>query len=138
MLWILAAAATNILVAKLEIVGASRAVPMSPQDAPSVIAMKHVGEKFEEFHSDSVVMIVLESDTPLGDIARQYYRAIIQHRPWAVVRHLSSCVHSPRRRSRRCSDGALPVAIESRYQARQTALHNRGAADGRTGTRHHA
>lgn len=64
--WLAAADAANLLVPQLEIVGARNAVSLSPQDAPSVIAMKHIGEKFGEFSSDSVLMIVLEGDTELG------------------------------------------------------------------------
>ena len=52
-----------------------RAVSMSPDDAPSVIAMKRVGEVFHEYKSDSSVMIVLEGDKPLGDDAHAFYDA---------------------------------------------------------------
>lgn len=76
--WLAAAAATNLLVPKLEIVGKNNAVSLSPQDAPSVIAMKHIGEKFGEFSSDSVLMVVLEGDGPLGDMAHRYYGELVQ------------------------------------------------------------
>lgn len=78
--WVAATAATNLLVPQLEIVGAHNAVSLSPQDAPSVIAMKHIGEKFGEFSSDSVLMIVLEGDEPLGDTdgaAHHYYDRLV-------------------------------------------------------------
>ena len=51
---------------------------MSPQDAPSVIAMKRVGHVFQEFDSDSSAMIVLEGDQPLGDEAHKFYDEIVQ------------------------------------------------------------
>ena len=90
LLWLLATAATNLLVPKLEIVGAQHAVAMSPQDAPSVIAMKHIGQKFGEFSSDSVVMVILESATPLGEPARRYYSDLVQRlqRDTAHVQHV--------------------------------------------------
>ncbi|MBS9533726.1 RND family transporter [Mycobacterium sp. M1] len=78
--WLAATAATNILVPQLEIVGAHNAVSLSPQDAPSVIAMKHIGETFGEFDSDSVLMIVLEGDGELGGPdgeARRYYDRLV-------------------------------------------------------------
>ncbi|OBG38229.1 MULTISPECIES: RND family transporter [Mycolicibacter] len=75
--WLAAAAATNLLVPQLEVVGARNAVSLSPQDAPSVIAMKHIGEKFGEFTSDSVLMIVLESDAELGEDAHRYYDQLV-------------------------------------------------------------
>ncbi|MUL65712.1 hypothetical protein BOO86_14635 [Mycobacterium sp. CBMA 234] len=78
LIWLAATAATNLLVPKLEVVGANNAVSLSPQDAPSVIATKHIGTKFGEFDSDSVLMIIVESDQPLGDVARQYYAGLVQ------------------------------------------------------------
>ena len=75
--WLAATAATNLLVPQLEIVGAHNAVSLSPQDAPSVMAMKHIGEKFGEFSSDSVLMIVLESDKELQDDAHRYYDRLV-------------------------------------------------------------
>ncbi|MEB3033661.1 MMPL/RND family transporter [[Mycobacterium] nativiensis] len=79
--WLAAAAATNLLVPQLEIVGARNAVSLSPQDAPSVMAMKHIGEKFGEFNSDSVLMIVLEGSeegAELGEDAHRYYDRLVQ------------------------------------------------------------
>ena len=76
--WLGAAAAANLLVPQLESIGRINAVSLSPEDAPSVIAMKHVGVKFGQFNSDSVVMIVLESDKPLSDGAHRYYDRLVQ------------------------------------------------------------
>ncbi|MDH6247173.1 MMPL family transporter [Mycobacterium sp. OTB74] len=77
LIWLAATAATNLLVPKLEVVGANHAVSLSPQDAPSVKAMKHIGTTFGEFDSDSVLMIIIESDGPLGDQARRYYADLV-------------------------------------------------------------
>ena len=50
---------------------------MTPNDAPSMIAMQRIGEDFKEFDSDSSAMIVLEGDKPLGDDAHHYYDGMI-------------------------------------------------------------
>ncbi|WP_326546677.1 MMPL family transporter [Mycolicibacterium sp. ND9-15] len=70
--WIALIVLLNVSVPQLEVVGQMRSVSMSPSEAPSVIAMKRVGEVFEEFKSDSAAMIVLEGEQPLGHDARQY------------------------------------------------------------------
>jgi putative drug exporter of the RND superfamily len=75
--WILLVAVLNVAVPQLEVVGQLRSVSMSPSEAPSVIAMKRVGEVFEEFKSDSAVMIVLEGDQPLGDDAHRFYNELV-------------------------------------------------------------
>ncbi|MFV8167234.1 RND family transporter [Mycobacterium sp. 134] len=75
--WLAATVAVSVLVPQLEIVGKNNAVSLSPQDAPSVIAMKHIGEKFGEFNSDSALMVVLEGDGPLGDDARRFYGELV-------------------------------------------------------------
>jgi putative drug exporter of the RND superfamily len=75
--WIALVALLNVAVPQLEVVGQMRSVSMSPSEAPSVIAMKRVGEVFEEFESDSAVMIVLEGDQPLGADAHRFYDELI-------------------------------------------------------------
>ena len=67
----------NVTVPQLEVVGQMRSVSMSPAEAPSVIAMKRVGEVFEESKSDSSAMIVLEGDQPLGADAHRYYDELV-------------------------------------------------------------
>ena len=42
-----------------------------------MVAMKRIGHVFNEFHSDSSVMIVLEGDQPLGDSAHRYYETLV-------------------------------------------------------------
>ncbi|MEX3755643.1 MMPL family transporter [Mycobacteroides abscessus] len=61
----------------LEKVGEMRAVSMMANEAASTIAMKHIGEVFHEYTSTSSVMVVLESDQPLGQDAHAYYDKII-------------------------------------------------------------
>ncbi|BBX32738.1 MmpL4 protein [Mycolicibacterium mageritense DSM 44476 = CIP 104973] len=75
--WIAIIAVLNVIVPQLEEVGKMRSVSMSPDDAPSMIAMKRVGEVFQEFDSNSSVMIVIEGDQPLGDDAHKYYDQIV-------------------------------------------------------------
>ncbi|MCW2686050.1 MAG: Transport protein [Mycobacterium sp.] len=76
--WIAVIALVNVVVPQLETVGQMRSVSMSPNDAPSVISMKRVGQVFDEFKSNSAVMIVLEGQQPLGDEAHKYYDQLVQ------------------------------------------------------------
>ena len=77
LVWVAFTAATNLLVPQVEKVGMANAVSMSPQDAPAVIAAKRMGEKFQESTSDSIAMVVLVGEEPLGESAREYYRTLI-------------------------------------------------------------
>ncbi len=78
LIWIAVIAVVNVVVPQLETVGQMRAVSMSPDSAPSMIAMKRVGQVFEEFNSDSSAMIVLEGDKPLGEDTRAFYGEMIR------------------------------------------------------------
>jgi len=62
----------NTVVPQLEEVGKLRAVSMSPNDAPSMIATKRVGEVFQEYNTSSSVMIVLEGHDTLGVDAHHF------------------------------------------------------------------
>ena len=75
--WIGLVVVLNTTVPQLEVVGQMRSVSMSPDDAPSVIAMKRTGEVFQEYKSDSNAMIVLEGDAPLGPEAHRYYDELV-------------------------------------------------------------
>jgi RND superfamily putative drug exporter len=75
--WIALIAFLNTAVPQLDEVTEMRAVSMSPDEAPSVIAMTRVGKVFEEFDSNSSVMIVLEGDEPLGEEAHRFYDEMI-------------------------------------------------------------
>ena len=76
--WLLLTIAVNVLVPPIESVARTHAVTMSPQDAPSMIAAKRIGAKFQESDSDSIVMVVLESNKELGDEAHSYYDGLIK------------------------------------------------------------
>ena len=71
--WLALTVFTNIAVPQVEVVGQAQSVPMAAPDAPSTIAMNKIGKTFQEFNSNTSVMIVLEGQQPLGDAAHQYY-----------------------------------------------------------------
>lgn len=75
--WLFMTVAVNVLVPPIESVAREHAVTMSPHDAPAMIAAKHIGQKYHESDSDSIAMIVLESDDPLGERAHQYYDNLV-------------------------------------------------------------
>ncbi|OBA76625.1 hypothetical protein A5641_20815 [Mycobacterium sp. 1554424.7] len=76
--WIALAATTNIAVPQLEEVGKTHNVALNSPDAPSLKAIKRIGQKFQEFDTDSQAMIVLEGDKPLGADAHKFYDAMIR------------------------------------------------------------
>ncbi|MGB8391467.1 RND family transporter [Mycobacterium sp.] len=78
LIWLLITLAVNLLVPPIESVARTHAVTMSPQDAPAMIAAKRMGAKFHESDSDSIVMVVLESDKDLGDAAHTYYDGLVK------------------------------------------------------------
>ncbi len=75
--WLLLTVGLNVLVPPIESVARENAVTMSPHDAPSMIAAKHIGAVFDEFDSDAMVMLVLEGETELGPEAHRYYDTVI-------------------------------------------------------------
>ncbi|MCX2931926.1 MMPL family transporter [Mycobacterium sp. CVI_P3] len=75
--WIAVAVGVNVLAPQLEVVGEMHAAPMAPEDAPSMKAMKLMGANFQEFNSNSTIMIVIEGQKPLGPDAHQYYDEIV-------------------------------------------------------------
>lgn len=77
LVWVAFTAAVNLLVPQVEKVGMANAVSMSPQDAPAVIAAKRMGQKFQESTSDSIAMVVLVGDQPLGESAHRYYDTLV-------------------------------------------------------------
>ena len=76
--WVALAAITNIAVPQLEDVGKTHNVALNSPDAPSLKAIKRIGQAFHEFDTDSSAMIVLEGDKPLGADAHQFYDAMIR------------------------------------------------------------
>ncbi|WP_156687049.1 MMPL/RND family transporter [Mycobacterium sp. Marseille-P9652] len=76
--WIALAAVTNSLVPQLEKVGETHNVALNSPDAPSLKAIKRIGQKFQEFDTDSQAMIVLEGDKPLGADAHRFYDEMVR------------------------------------------------------------
>jgi RND superfamily putative drug exporter len=76
--WVAVAVILSLFVPSLEVVGQERSVSLSPNDAPSMIAMKRIGHAFNEGETDSSAMIVLEGNQPLGDDAHRFYDVLIR------------------------------------------------------------
>ena len=76
--WLLIAVGVNVFVPQLEKVAEEVSVPLSPSDAPSVTGMKRIGEKFEEYDSDNLVLVTLVGEKPLGQDAHQYYDDLVK------------------------------------------------------------
>lgn len=76
--WIGLAVILSVALPSLEEVGEAQSVPVSAADAPSMLAMKHIGRVFKESDSDSSAMIVLEGDRPLGDDAHRFYADLVR------------------------------------------------------------
>ena len=76
--WIGIIAVLNVVVPQLDEVGKMRSVSMAPDDAQSVVATKRMGAIFNEYKSNSSVMIVLEGQNPLGTDAHAYYDQIVK------------------------------------------------------------
>jgi RND superfamily putative drug exporter len=75
--WLALIVIVNVVAPQLEEVGASHAVSLAPNDAPSMQAMERIGKDFQEFDSNSSAMVVLEGDRPLGDAAHKYYDGLM-------------------------------------------------------------
>ena len=76
--WIAVVVILSLFVPSLEVVGQERSVSLSPNDAPSFVAMKRIGHEFNEGDTDSTAMIVLEGEQPLGDAAHKFYDTLIR------------------------------------------------------------
>src|SRR5271163_4653545 len=76
--WLATTLLVSVGVPSLEQVAKERAVSLSANDASSVKAMARMGKVFKESDSDSMAMIVLEGDRPLGADAHRYYDDLIR------------------------------------------------------------
>jgi len=76
--WLAITVIVSIGVPSLEQVEKEHSVSLNPDDAPSFKAMKRMGEDFKESNSESVAMVVLEGQQPLGDDAHRYYDHLIR------------------------------------------------------------
>ncbi len=78
LIWIAIAAVSNTISPQLEVVGWERSVGQNAADAPGILAMRHIGQVFHEFDSDSAAMLVIEGDQPLGPEAHNYYDGLVK------------------------------------------------------------
>jgi len=76
--WLALLFVLNTMVPQLEEVGKDHQVSMSPKDAPSMQAMSKMGRLFGESDSDSIAMLILEGDEPLGQDAHEYYDGLVE------------------------------------------------------------
>jgi len=110
--WVAVAVILSLFVPSLEVVGQERSVSLSPKDAPSFVAMKKIGETFDEGNTDSTAVIVLEGNQPLGDDAHKFYDDIIR-KVRADKTHVLSVqdfwgIHSPPRVRKATTAGLRP------------------------------
>ena len=75
--WLGLTALVSVAVPPLEKIAEIRTVSLSPDDAPSMKAMKQIGKDFDEFKSNSSAMVLLEGDQPLGSEAHDYYDKLV-------------------------------------------------------------
>lgn len=76
--WVAITVLVTLAVPPLEVVERDHSVSLSPPDAPSVKAMTRMGELFQESNSESVAVIVLEGQEPLGAAAHTYYDQLVR------------------------------------------------------------
>jgi RND superfamily putative drug exporter len=76
--WLALIVLVSVGVPSLEQVAKEHAASLNTNDASSVRAMARIGKAFKEADSDSMVIIVLEGDQPLGQVAHQYYADLIR------------------------------------------------------------
>ncbi|MBS9533371.1 MMPL family transporter [Mycobacterium sp. M1] len=76
--WIVLTVIVNVFVPQLEVISEEHSAPLAPMDAPSMIASALVGENFQEYKSNSTVMMVVVGDEELGQPAHQYYDEIVK------------------------------------------------------------
>ncbi|OHU99041.1 RND family transporter [Mycobacterium talmoniae] len=78
LIWLALAVVLNVFVPQLEKIAAETSVPLSPTEAPSVSGMKRIGQKFQEYDSDNLVLVTLVGDQPLGEDAHKYYDDLVR------------------------------------------------------------
>lgn len=76
--WVALTLLVSFGVPSLEQVAKEHAVSLSTKDAASVKAAARIGQDFQESNSDSVAMVVLEGQQPLGEAAHRYYDDLIR------------------------------------------------------------
>jgi putative drug exporter of the RND superfamily len=77
LVWLVLTVALNVFVPQLEAVGKEQSVSLASKASQSYQALKRQGVLFHQFDSDSIAMVLLESDAPLGSAARDYYKGLV-------------------------------------------------------------
>jgi RND superfamily putative drug exporter len=75
--WLAIAVVVTVAVPPLEVVEQSHSISLSPQDAPAIRAMTRMGKTFEESNTESMAVLLIEGDQPLGDDAHKFYDSIV-------------------------------------------------------------
>ncbi len=75
--WVGLTVVLNVIAPELNTVAETHSVSLSPDDAPSLIAMRRIGKDFQQFKSDTTAMVLLEGQDELGDSAHRFYDALI-------------------------------------------------------------
>ena len=75
--WVALVVVLAFAVPSLEQVAKAHSQPLNLNEAPSVKAMTRMSRDFKESSTESVLMIVLEGQQPLGDDAHRYYDSLI-------------------------------------------------------------
>jgi putative drug exporter of the RND superfamily len=76
--WLAITVLVTVGVPSLEQVEAAHSVSETPNDAPSFKAANRMVKDFKEANSESVAMVVLEGQQPLGDDAHRYYDRLVR------------------------------------------------------------
>ena len=75
--WLAIAVVVTVAVPPLEVVEQTHSISLTPQDAPAVRAMSRMGKVFGESNSESMAVLLIEGDQPLGDDAHKFYDSIV-------------------------------------------------------------
>jgi RND superfamily putative drug exporter len=112
--WLAITGLVTFCVPSLEQVAKERAVSLTPKDAPSIKAMMRIGELFKESNTDSVAMLVLEGQRPLGDAAHHYYDNLIHqlNADTAHVQHIQDFWGDPLTASGAQSDDGKAAYVQ--------------------------
>jgi RND superfamily putative drug exporter len=76
--WLAITVLVSVGIPSLEQVAKEHPVALNTDDASSAKAMAHIVKAFKDSDSDSMAMIVLEGDQPLGQDAHQYYADLLR------------------------------------------------------------
>ncbi|WP_144207187.1 MMPL/RND family transporter [Mycobacterium tilburgii] len=128
--WLALTLIVTMGVPSLEQVEKERSVSLSPRDAPSIKAMQRLGEEFKESSSDSLAMIVLESQQPLRDDAHHYYNQLLRQLESdpAHVQHIQDLWGNPVTASGAQSEDGKAAYVQLKLAGNQgTSLSNESA-----------